>query len=151
VTVKIRGADFATRSRSETAATASTSLPALSATARRLTEGALPDSGVRLIGVSLSGLTDAAQQALFDPEPDAASVTDTDEPAERRPDRTGWRPGDDVFHPEHGHGWVQGSGHGRVTVRFETRDTGPGRARTFPAHDPALAAADPLASLGSLA
>jgi DNA polymerase-4 len=151
VTVKIRGADFATRSRSETAATASTSLPVLSATARRLTEGALPDSGVRLIGVSLSGLTDAAQQALFDPDPEAARLTETDEWAERRPDRTGWRPGDDVYHPEHGHGWVQGSGHGRVTVRFETRVTGPGRARTFAADDPALAAANPLASLGSLA
>ena len=59
-----------------------------------------------------------------------------------------WRPGDDVRHPEHGHGWVQGAGHGRVTVRFETRRTGPGRAVTLIADDPALAPADPLASLG---
>jgi len=58
-----------------------------------------------------------------------------------------WRPGDDVHHPEHGHGWVQGAGHGRVTVRFETRSNGPGRARTLPADDPALIPADPLDSL----
>jgi len=59
----------------------------------------------------------------------------------------GWRPGDDVTHSEHGHGWVQGAGHGRATVRFETRSTGPGRAITFAADDPALAHADPLVSL----
>ena len=59
----------------------------------------------------------------------------------------GWRPGDDVTHAEHGHGWVQGAGHGRVTVRFETRSTGPGRARTLAADDPALRPADPLGSL----
>ena len=53
-----------------------------------------------------------------------------------------------MSHPEHGHGWVQGAGHGRVTVRFETRATGPGRAITLASDDPALTAADPLASLG---
>ncbi|WP_317451315.1 DNA polymerase IV [Gordonia jinghuaiqii] len=56
-------------------------------------------------------------------------------------------PGADVTHPEHGHGWVQGSGHGVVTVRFETRTTGPGRTRTFAVDDPALRPADPLDSL----
>jgi hypothetical protein len=30
-------------------------------------------------------------------------------------------PGIDVEHDQHGHGWVWGSGLGRVTVRFETR------------------------------
>ncbi|CCF62673.1 DNA polymerase IV [Nocardia cyriacigeorgica] len=58
-----------------------------------------------------------------------------------------WQPGSDVRHPEFGHGWVQGAGHGRVTVRFETRSTGPGPARTFAADDPALSRADPLGSL----
>jgi DNA polymerase-4 len=52
-----------------------------------------------------------------------------------------------VNHAEYGHGWVQGSGHGRVTVRFETRGTGPGQARTLADDDPRLARADPLASL----
>ena len=59
----------------------------------------------------------------------------------------GWRPGADARHPEHGHGWVQGAGHGRVTVRFETRSTGPGPTRTFAEDDPDLAVADPLDSL----
>ncbi|WP_238423624.1 DNA polymerase IV [Gordonia sp. 'Campus'] len=56
-------------------------------------------------------------------------------------------PGADVSHPDHGHGWVQGSGHGVVTVRFETRTTGPGRTRTFAVDDQALRPADPLESL----
>jgi DNA polymerase-4 len=256
VTVKIRGADFTTRSRSETAATAGTDLAALTRTAQRIAEGALPPSGVRLIGVSLSGLTDFVQEQLFGDQddlttrsvPTAAIGTDPAESTERatgsdptarsdpavtdagsagadaveaiavpsgvigdrggsdphiavgsprtaittrerppppvesspggqperggqpdlggqpgrggesspggQPDRgwraghgwrladdvPGWRAGDDVRHAEHGHGWVQGCGHGRVTVRFETRSTGPGPART-------MAAADPLASL----
>ena len=55
--------------------------------------------------------------------------------------------GRDVRHPEFGHGWVQGSGHGVVTVRFETRTTGPGRTRTFAVDDPLLTLADPLDSL----
>jgi DNA polymerase-4 len=41
-------------------------------------------------------------------------------------------------HAEHGRGWVWGSGVGRVTVRFETAETGPGPVRTFRADDPAL-------------
>lgn len=58
-----------------------------------------------------------------------------------------WRPGTDVRHPEYGFGWVQGAGHGRVTVRFETRSTGPGIARTFAADNTELRPADPLGSL----
>lgn len=56
--------------------------------------------------------------------------------------------GADVRHPEYGHGWVQGSGHGRVSVRFETAATGAGRMRTFSEEDPVLEPADPLDSLG---
>ncbi|MGI8815006.1 MAG: DNA polymerase IV [Pseudonocardia sp.] len=179
VTVKIRGADFATRSRSETTVTASIDLAALTRTAARIADGALPPSGVRLIGVSLSGLTDFVQEQLFEagaptephtpviataagararaaPDdarravPDDARRTgaDDDSPIQRDeiPGRA-WRAGDDVRHSEHGHGWVQGCGHGRVTVRFETRTTGPGPARTLATTDPALTPADPLNSL----
>jgi DNA polymerase-4 len=39
---------------------------------------------------------------------------------------------------------VQGSGLGRVTVRFETPDSEPGRVRTFRVDDPALEPAEPL-------
>jgi len=58
-----------------------------------------------------------------------------------------WRATQDVFHPDFGHGWIQGSGHGVVSVRFETRATGPGKTRTFPADDSQLVPADPLDSL----
>jgi DNA polymerase-4 len=44
----------------------------------------------------------------------------------------------DVHHTEHGDGWVWGSGLGRVTVRFETRDTPPGPVLTLSADDPGL-------------
>ena len=159
VTVKIRNAAFTTASRSETAGVASTDLAELTAVAQRLARAAVPEGGVRLIGVSLGGLTDAPPPTLFglgpgqpppsslvgDPPPDVEITPDAD----TRPhsDARPWHPGDDVRHPEHGHGWVQGAGHGRVTVRFETRTSGPGRARTLAADDPDLTRADPLASL----
>jgi DNA polymerase IV len=151
VTVKVRSADFTTSSRSETAGVATTDLGALTAVAQRLARTAVPEGGVRLIGVSLAGLTDDPPPALFEPAVEAATVTAV-EPAEPAPehdtsDGRPWRAGDDVTHSEHGHGWVQGAGHGRITVRFETRSSGPGRARTFAADDPALRRADPLASL----
>ena len=60
-------------------------------------------------------------------------------PAERR-----WPAGHDVRHAEYGPGWVQGSGLGRVTVRFETPDSVPGRVRTFRTDDPELEPSDPL-------
>nr|WP_308187778.1 DNA polymerase IV [Pseudonocardia abyssalis] len=151
VTVKVRSADFTTHTRSETAAIGSTDLGALTATAQKLARTAVPEGGVRLIGVSLAGLGDDPPPALFEP-PRAVDVLDSGETAADEPEETAeadrpWRPGDDVRHDEHGHGWVQGAGHGRVTVRFETRTTGPGRARTFPADDPALTRTDPLGSL----
>ena len=159
VTVKIRNAAFTTASRSETAGVASTDLGELTAVAQRLARAAVPEGGVRLIGVSLGGLTDAPPPTLFglgpgqpppsSPVGDAAPDVETPPDSDTRPDSGArpWHPGDDVRHPEHGHGWVQGAGHGRVTVRFETRTSGPGRARTLAADDPDLTRADPLASL----
>lgn len=61
------------------------------------------------------------------------------EVAERR-----WHPGHDVRHAEYGPGWVQGSGLGRVTVRFETPWSEPGRVRTFRVDDPDLEVGEPL-------
>jgi DNA polymerase-4 len=58
-----------------------------------------------------------------------------------------WRIGDDVAHTEYGHGWIQGAGHGVMTVRFETRSTGPGPARTIPDDDPGIQRANPVDSL----
>jgi DNA polymerase IV len=189
VTVKARNADFETHTRSETTAFASTDLGVLTAVAHRLARNAVPEGGVRLVGVSLSGLADSPPPALFeavatetgwtatapvDEVPVAVETggvatgrvetgTVTTGPGEHpdpggefgpRPGGRGaprdpaepYRAGDDLAHPEFGHGWVQGAGKGRVTVRFETRATGPGRARSFAADDPDLAFADPVAS-----
>lgn len=148
VTVKIRSADFATATRSETAAVASTDLATLTSVAHRLAHAAVPAAGVRLIGVSLAGLGHEPPPALFDPAPPDAAVAATPPAGPATPAARPWRPGDDVRHPDHGHGWVQGAGHGRVTVRFETRSTGAGRAHTFPADDTDLARGDPLDSVG---
>jgi DNA polymerase IV len=41
-------------------------------------------------------------------------------------------------HDQHGRGWVWGSSLGRVTVRFEIKDTPPGPVWTFASDDPAL-------------
>ena len=61
--------------------------------------------------------------------------------------KAGWRVGDDVTHPGYGHGWVQGAGHGVVSVRFETRGSGPGPMRTFAIETAELTSADPVDSL----
>ena len=58
-----------------------------------------------------------------------------------------WAPTSDVHHPEYGHGWVQGAGHGVVSVRFESRTTGPGRAISLAEDDPDLRECSPLCSL----
>lgn len=67
--------------------------------------------------------------------------------ADRFPGRgqPGWNAGQDVWHRDLGPGWVWGSGVGRVTVRFETADTGPGPVRTFSIDDGALAPFEPWA------
>ncbi|MFI5640560.1 DNA polymerase IV [Streptomyces goshikiensis] len=59
-----------------------------------------------------------------------------------------WGAGSDVRHAVYGAGWVQGSGVGRVTVRFERPGSGPGRVRTFRVDDPELVPSDPLPLVG---
>ncbi len=61
------------------------------------------------------------------------------------PPRQAWRPGADVVHAELGPGWVQGSGAGWVTVRFEGPHTPVGPVRSFRVDDEALSPADPPA------
>ena len=58
-----------------------------------------------------------------------------------------WAPTSDVHHSEYGHGWVQGSGHGIVTVRFESRTSGPGRMITLKEDDPELRPCSAVCSL----
>ncbi|MFF3265281.1 DNA polymerase IV [Streptomyces sp. NPDC002932] len=73
------------------------------------------------------------------PEPGEPEQESAEQLAARR-----WPAGHDVRHDTHGHGWVQGSGVGRVTVRFEEPESAPGRVRTFRIDDPELRPADPL-------
>ena len=141
VTVKLKKSDMNTLTRSATLPYATTDGAALAALARRLLLDPRQIGPIRLLGVGFSGLSNVRQESLF---PDLelttsdADATDTPpvepDPAAPRADAAaGWRVGDDVMHRDLGHGWVQGAGHGVVTVRFETRGSGPGPARTFPA------------------
>ncbi|MGW4487531.1 DNA polymerase IV [Amycolatopsis sp. NPDC004368] len=148
VVVKLRHTDMSTVTRSETTASPTDDLNQLAATAERLLLDPQEFGGVRLAGVAFSGLSVPHQDALFTlAVPGAAAepvVATTPSPGGSAPvSSSGWRPGDDVVHAEFGTGWVQGAGHGRVTVRFETRDSGPGVARTFEQTDPALTRGDP--------
>jgi DNA polymerase-4 len=150
ITLKLRMYDFTTVSRSTTLASPTDEAGTVARVARGLLEDLDTSGGVRLLGVGVSGLADWVQDDLFDLAGDTATeppepATD-DEVAEagaRR--RTGWAPGIDVIHAEHGRGWVWGSGRGVVTVRFETADTPPGPVRSFSVDDPALSRWEPPA------
>ena len=138
ITLKVRHHDFSTHTRSSTLAGPTDRPAVVSRVARDLLAELDTAGGVRLLGVGVSSLTDWVQDDLFTEEEDAAdqplampSVTQT-EGARRGP---GWRPGMDVVHEDLGPGWVWGSGLGRVTVRFETADSGVGPVRTFAADD----------------
>ncbi len=145
VTIKVRQHDFTTLTRSTTIAGPTDRPAVVSRLARGLLAELDTSGGVRLLGVGVSGLADWIQDDLFVDEDD-----ELDEPltvpdgaghdlADTRPRHgRGWMPGMDVEHPGFGPGWVWGSGLGRVTVRFETAETGPGPVRTLAADDPAL-------------
>jgi len=85
--------------------------------------------------------TDPANAPANDPATDDGRPDD-DEDGAPLPARA-FVPGADVHHPVHGAGWVQGSGLGRVTVRFEGPYTGPGRIVTLDLADPDLTPAPP--------
>lgn len=158
IVLKVRRYDFSTLTRSETLRGPTDDPAVVREAAARLLEGVDTTGGVRLLGVGVSGLADYTQEDLFAQaraQAEAAAGVSADQeeveeasevagaehvpPAERR-----WPAGHDVRHAEFGHGWVQGSGLGRVTVRFETPYSEPGRVRTFRTDDSALELADPL-------
>ncbi len=156
IVLKVRRYDFSTLTRSETLRGPTDDPAVVREAAARLLEAVDTTGGVRLLGVGVSGLADYTQEDLFaqaagelgaedsgeegDGSGEAAGVGDAVEVlGERR-----WPAGHDVVHAEFGHGWVQGSGLGRVTVRFETPESEPGRVRTFRVDDPLLAVAEPL-------
>lgn len=171
VVLKVRRYDFSTLTRSETLRGPTDDPEVVREAAGRLLEAVDTTGGVRLLGVGVSGLADFTQEDLFAqaateraateraateraavlelaaeeavPGPAAPPEPLVDEP----PPGTGrrWLAGHDVRHDEYGAGWVQGSGVGRVTVRFEDPyATEPGRVRTFRVDDPALQPSDPL-------
>src|ERR1700758_3798829 len=155
VTVKLKKSDMSTLTRSATLPYATTEAGALIAVARRLLLDPREIGPIRLLGVGFSGLSDVRQQSLFpdlvfsEAEPDTRHSVETATEAifAAGHETSPWRVGDDVAHPAFGHGWVQGAGHGVVTVRFETRGSGPGQARTFPSHTGDLNGATPVDSL----
>ena len=139
---------MSTLTRSATLPYATGEAATLTATARRLLLDPREVGPIRLLGVGFSGLSDVRQESLFpeleQQEAELLSESPVPEPAI---EESGWRVGDDVRHPEFGHGWVQGAGHGVVSVRFETRSSGPGVMRTFPIEDGSLSSANPIDSL----
>ncbi|KDN24101.1 DNA polymerase IV [Amycolatopsis rifamycinica] len=143
VVIKLRHTDMHTVTRSETISAPTDDLAELSATAERLLIDPAEFGGVRLAGVAYSGLSVPHQDALFTLAAPSAPTVVSSAPAPAPAAPSEWRQGDDVVHAEFGTGWVQGAGHGRVTVRFEHRSSGPGVARTFPQTDPALTRGDP--------
>lgn len=152
VTVKLKRSDMSTLTRSATLPYGSTDPTLLISTARRLLLDPLEIGPIRLVGVGFSGLSDIQQESLFpdlDQGVEDAPISGTDgaRPAPAPSGPAPWRIGDDVTHPEHGHGWVQGAGHGVMTIRFETRASGPGIARTFRADLPEISRANPIDSL----
>jgi DNA polymerase IV len=142
VTIKVRLHDFSTLTRSRTLLNATENAQVIGSVATSLLSGVEVSGGVRLLGVGVSGLTDVLQEDLF--TSDSSAVQPREEAVEEQPKpddqpvRHSWPPGIDVNHDQHGHGWVWGSGLGRVTIRFETKDTPPGPVRTFAVDDPAL-------------
>ncbi|MFB7466756.1 DNA polymerase IV [Streptomyces sp. NPDC056224] len=169
IVLKVRRYDFSTLTRSETLRGPTDDPAVVREAAARLLEGVDTTGGVRLLGVGVTGLADYTQEDLFaqslgerpqggPTEPDvtaeagAAAVTAPEhvEPSgepEPAPERR-WAAGSDVRHAVYGPGWVQGSGVGRVTVRFEQPGSQPGRVRTFRVDDPELEPSDPLPLVG---
>jgi DNA polymerase-4 len=160
VVLKVRHYDFTTLTRSETLRAPTDDPVVVKETAHRLIESVDTTGGVRLLGVGVAGLADYTQEDLFAlateesgaEEPGAEEAAEgalaasdgEAAPAPAEPVARRWRPGQDVTHTEYGPGWVQGSGVGRVTVRFEVPGGTPGRVRTFGVDDPALTPSDPL-------
>ncbi|MBW8803067.1 MAG: DNA polymerase IV [Catenulisporales bacterium] len=189
ISIKVRGHDFTTVSRSETAVGPTDDPAVIRAAAHRMLPGAVAAAtaavpGIRLLGVGVSALAEWAQLDLFaeieaeeelldedDLEPrldDPTDPADMTTPVvtvegERSPRQFGplppgtrgavsaaraerrFLPGQDVTHDEFGGGWVQGAGLGRVTVRFETPWSEPGRIKTLRADDEALHLVDSAA------
>ncbi|MFH9726318.1 DNA polymerase IV [Streptomyces sp. NPDC017254] len=172
IVLKVRRFDFSTLTRSETLRGPTDDPGVVREAAGRLLESVDTTGGVRLLGVGVSGLADYTQEDLFaqatraeaeaaEAEADAGAVDGVvggeaavpavaapAEPVADQPVERHWSPGHDVRHAVYGAGWVQGSGVGRVTVRFEEPGSEPGRVRTFAVDDPDLVPGEALPLVG---
>lgn len=155
VTVKLKKTDMTTMTRSATLPYATADAGSLTAMALRLLLDPREIGPIRLLGVGFSGLSDVLQESLF-PDLDHQELDVSEMGAAATPGATAmlqaddteiWRVGDDVHHVEFGHGWVQGAGHGVVSIRFETRSSGTGFMRTMPIGTAELSRAEPIDSL----
>jgi len=138
VTLKVRLPDFTPHTRSQTLHGATDRPEVIGRLARALLDGLEVSGGVRLLGVGVSGFTEAAQEELFEVEASGPVVEERSGPTVRPRWAPAFVPGADVVHDDFGAGWGWGAGLGRVTVRFETAATPPGPVRTFRLDDPAL-------------
>ncbi|CAL8971340.1 DNA polymerase IV 1 [Tessaracoccus sp. O5.2] len=146
VTLKVRFPDFTTRTVARRLGGATDAEDVITATGLALLGEIDVRAGVRLLGIGVSNFSTSAQERLFgDDDAGATSASTSVEGGDVGLSGVrgrGFHPGADVMHDEWGRGWVWGSGLGRVTVRFETRQTGPGPIRTFAVDDEALRPAD---------
>lgn len=130
VTLKLRWADFRTQTRSRTLHDPTDQAATIAAVAAELLDGIGGAGDLRLLGVSVSGLTGLVQPGLFDPP--AASPAPPPGPGGRTPGaRTAGGPvtfpvGARVTHDVFGSGTVERSGPDAVVVRFAD-----GRVRTL--------------------
>ncbi|MFE7777012.1 DNA polymerase IV [Streptomyces sp. NPDC057445] len=163
IVLKVRRFDFSTLTRSETLRGPTDDPAVVREAAGRLLESVDTTGGVRLLGVGVTGLADYTQEDLFAQaaageksageghgSPERAHAAEEPEPPEPEPAvERRWSAGHDVRHERYGAGWVQGSGLGRVTVRFEEPWSAvPGRVRTFLVDDPELEPSEPLPLVG---
>ncbi|MGW6661300.1 DNA polymerase IV [Rhodococcus sp. NPDC055024] len=159
VVLKLKKSDMSILTRSVTLPFATIDRQILVAAAQKQVIDPQELGPIRLVGVGFAGLSTVRQGSLF-PELDqdvpgypvetltgALDEAELDAPVAARVPQRYWHPGLDVKHPEYGHGWVQGAGHGVVTVRFETRSSGTGIAKTFAESDEVLEVADAVDSL----
>ncbi|WP_314682933.1 DNA polymerase IV [uncultured Rhodococcus sp.] len=159
VVLKLKKSDMSILTRSVTLPFATIDRQILIATAQKQVIDPQELGPIRLVGVGFAGLSTVRQGSLF-PELDqdvpgypvetltgALDEAELDVPVAARVPQRYWHPGLDVKHPEYGHGWVQGAGHGVVTVRFETRSSGTGIVKTFAESDEVLEVADAVDSL----
>ena len=148
VAIKVRMADFTTISKARSLGGATDRAEVIGRVGEELLAEVDIREGVRLLGIGVSNFTRAAQERLFEDEAPEVGKTETETDVDTSGVRgRGFFPGADVIHDALGRGWVWGSGLGRVTVRFETRHTGPGPVHTFLEDDPKLRLAKELSDL----